>query len=143
MAKKKVKRVKARPPTKPARKKKAPVKKIVRAVKPVKRAAVAPAARRASSWLDEESNKPLIEKHARKLGTFVEALADGKVDEAEVQAQEKRLVKAMRDVESDLNPAQHAKVTRLLCELTAYDLMNILHAMAIEASMPKPGTWRP
>lgn len=92
-------------------------------------------AKTASSWLDAASEQPVIERYARRLESFVAAMADGKVDAAEVQAQETRLVKLMKDVEPQLSPAMHEKVTRLLCELTAYDLMRILHAM--EEARPK------
>ena len=88
-----------------------------------------------TSWLDDEGHRPAIEKHARRLAPFVEALADGKVDEGEVKAQERRLVKLMKEIEPELSPAMHAKVTQLLCELTAYDLMQILHTM--EQARPK------
>jgi hypothetical protein len=88
-----------------------------------------------SSWLDPKSDTPLIEEQARRLNTFVEALADGRVDKGEVAAQEARLVAAMKEVEPLLEPALHEKVTKLLCELTAYDLMNVLHVMG--TSRPK------
>ena len=35
----------------------------------------------------------------------------------------------MKEVEPHLDDALHAKVTQLLCELTAYDLMQMLHEM--------------
>lgn len=88
-----------------------------------------------SSWLDAESHQPVIDRYVRRLAPFVEAMADGKIDEAEVAAQEKRLVKLMKEVEPALSPALHPKVTQLLCELTAYDLMRILHSM--EQARPK------
>ncbi len=88
-----------------------------------------------SSWLDADSHQPVIDRYARRLAPFVEAMADGKIDDAEVAAQEKRLVKLMKEVEPALPPALHPKVTQLLCELTAYDLMRILHSM--EQARPK------
>jgi hypothetical protein len=71
----------------------------------------------------------LIEQYARQLDSFLETMADGRVDTSEIQAQEARLVALMREVEPQLDDALHEKVTRLLCELTAYDLMQMLHAM--------------
>jgi hypothetical protein len=35
----------------------------------------------------------------------------------------------MKEVEPQLDDAVHEKVTRLLCEMTAYNLMQMLHAM--------------
>jgi hypothetical protein len=90
---------------------------------------------RRSSWLDEDSNTPLIERYARRLKGFMDALADGHVDEAEVREQESRVAALMKEIEPQLDAAMHAKVTQLLCELTAYDLMQILHTM--EVSRPK------
>lgn len=88
-----------------------------------------------TSWLDAESHQPAIEDYARRLGPFVEAMADGKIDESEVQAQEKRLVKLMQEIEPSLPDDLHGKITQLLCELTAYNLMHILHQ--IEQARPR------
>ncbi len=55
-------------------------------------------------------------------------MADGMIDEGELRAQEKRLVQAMRETEPLLKASLHAKVTHLLCELTAYDLMQVMHS---------------
>lgn len=82
-----------------------------------------------SQWLDDQSGAPLIEQQSRKLTTFMDALADGRVDASELAAQEARLTAVMKEVEPQLSPELHAKVTELLCELTAYDLMQVLHAM--------------
>ena len=60
-----------------------------------------------SSWLDAESHHPVIDRYARRLAPFVEAMADGKIDEAEVTAQEKRLVKLMKEVEPELPGPLH------------------------------------
>lgn len=82
-----------------------------------------------TSWLDDDGNKSLIDSYARKLGPFLQAMADGKVDQRELAAQEKRLIKLMQEVEPRLSPELHEQVTHLLCELTAYDMMHILHTM--------------
>jgi hypothetical protein len=80
-------------------------------------------------WLDDKSGAPLIEKYARELGSFMEAVADGQVEDSEVKEQEGRLVQLMKEIEPKLDDALHAKVTRLLCELTAYDLMQVLNSL--------------
>jgi len=82
-----------------------------------------------SAWLDESSNVPIIAEKARRLESFLEAVADGVVDESEIQAQEARLVDLMKEVEPLLDDELHGKVTQLLCELTAYDLMQVMHTM--------------
>ncbi len=82
-----------------------------------------------SRWLDEKTDEPMIAEQAQRLETFLAAMADGRIDEAELQAQEQRLVQLMREVEPLLDEKLHAKVTQLLCELTAYDIMQAVHAM--------------
>jgi hypothetical protein len=82
-----------------------------------------------TSWFDEASNKPLIEEYAKQLDSFLQAMADGKIEAHELRDQEARLVALMKEVEPLLDDAQHAKVTRLLCELTAYDMMQLIFTM--------------
>ncbi len=85
------------------------------------------AARR--SWLDESTQEPLIDQYAQQLTSFLEAMADGRVDAAEVQRQEDNLVALMKEIEPQLDDEMHEKITRLLCELTAYNLMQTLHSL--------------
>lgn len=80
-------------------------------------------------WLDDKTGAVLIDDYARKLTSFMAALADGEVDDGEVKEQEARLTKLMKEVEPRLDDELHAKVTRLLCELTAFDIMQILNSM--------------
>ena len=81
------------------------------------------------SWLDAEARTPVIDLYAQQLDSFISTIADGKVDEQEVQSQEARLVKLMQEIEPQLDDVMHAKITQLLCELTAYDIMQVLHTM--------------
>jgi hypothetical protein len=83
--------------------------------------------KRKTPWFDDGSEAPLLAEYARKLDSFLDAVADGKVTSKELGAQEERLVGLMKEVEPMLSPEAHEKVTQLLCELTAYDLMNTLH----------------
>ena len=81
------------------------------------------------SWLDDSTQTPLIDSYVQKLGTFVDAMADGRVDDNELQSQEKRLVTLMKEIEPTLNDAQNGQVTKLLCELTAYNVMQTLNSL--------------
>ncbi len=102
------------------------------AKKTAKKVSKKPAAKSSAKrikWLDDKSGAPLIDGYARQLTSFMEAMADGEVDDSEVKAQESRLVKIMKEVEPKLDDALHGKVTQLLCELSAYDLMQILNSM--------------
>jgi hypothetical protein len=80
-------------------------------------------------WLDTTTNVPVIAEQAQRLESFISAMADGNVDESELANQEARLVAAVKAVEPLLNDEQHREVTRLLCELSAYDIMQILHSL--------------
>jgi len=82
-----------------------------------------------SSWFDEASNEPIINEHAQRLESFLDTMADGVVEEQELLAQEQRLVALMKEIEPQLSDELHEKVTRLLCELTAYDIMQSVYTM--------------
>jgi hypothetical protein len=82
-----------------------------------------------TSWFDESTDTPLIEQYARQLDSFLETMADGKVSDSEIKDQEKRLIGLMKEIEPKLDDAVHSKVTQLLCELTAYDLMQFVHSL--------------
>jgi len=86
------------------------------------------------SWLDDKAN-PQIDSYVQKLGTFVDAMADGHIDDREFADQESRLVASLKEVEPTLSEAQHAQVTKLLCELTAYNVMQTLNSL--QSSRPK------
>ena len=82
-----------------------------------------------TDWWDENSDLPWIDEQVRKLEHFIDAMADGVVEKTELETQQASLAAAMRDVEGELNDAQHAKVTRLLVELSAYNIMRTLHEL--------------
>jgi len=81
-----------------------------------------------TNWFDD-SELPIIEEQVHKLESFTEAMADGVIEKQELERQQDSLVQAMRDVEAELNDDQHAKVTRLLVELSAYNVMRLLHEL--------------
>lgn len=81
------------------------------------------------SWLDEGTGAAFIDEKVRELEHFTASMADGVIEKAELEKQESSLVEAMKDAEGDLNDAQHAKVTRLLVELSAYNVMRTLHEL--------------
>ena len=81
------------------------------------------------SWFDEKTHVPVIDDQVHKLSSFVEAMKDGVIDAKELEQQTASLVKAMEAVEGELNDSQHQKVTRLLIELSAYNIMRLLHEL--------------
>jgi hypothetical protein len=80
-------------------------------------------------WFDEKTHMPVIDEQVHKLSAFVDAMEDGVIDKAELEKQTASVVAAMEDVEHDLNDAQHQKVTRLLVEMSAYNVMRLLHEL--------------
>jgi hypothetical protein len=78
-------------------------------------------------WFDDATEAPMLAEYARKLDSFCDAVADGRVTTGELEAQEKRLVALMKELELHLSDEAHEKVTQLLCEVTAYDLMQTMH----------------
>src|SRR4051794_29913230 len=50
------------------------------------------------SWLDS-SDAPLINQYTEELTTFIDAMADGRIEAAELAQQEARLQKLMKEVE--------------------------------------------
>ncbi len=82
-----------------------------------------------ASWLDAKKQTPVIEEAARQMESFVTAMADGIIEAHELKQQEERLVALMKEIEPLLDDDMHEKITKLLCELTVYDLMQILHTM--------------
>jgi hypothetical protein len=83
------------------------------------------------NWLDDATQTPLIDDYVQQLSTFIETMADGRVDPAELTQQEARLVALLKDIEPKLDDALHAAVTRLLCELTAYNVMRTLTSLQV------------
>jgi predicted transcriptional regulator len=81
-----------------------------------------------TSWFDD-SDLPIIDEQVQKLESFTQAMSDGVVEKRELEQQQNSLITAMKAVESGLDDAQHAKVTRLLAELSAYNVMRLLHEL--------------
>lgn len=84
------------------------------------------------SWFDDKTDLPVIDEQVHKLETFTEAMADNVVSNKELEAQQESLVRAMKAVESGLSDEQHAQVTRLLIELSAYNIMRLVHELQAE-----------
>ena len=62
------------------------------------------------------------------------------MDKQELEDQEARLVSAMKDIEGQLSDEQHEKITRVLLELTAYDIMRMMHEIQTERLRRKFGS---
>ncbi|MEO8369766.1 MAG: hypothetical protein ABI806_11230 [Candidatus Solibacter sp.] len=81
------------------------------------------------NWFDEHTKHAVIDEQVEKLQSFADAMADGIIQRQELDAQERSLVAVMQEVEGLLTDEQHAKVTRLLVELSAYNVMRTLHEL--------------
>ena len=85
-----------------------------------------------ASWFDDKAEHPVIQEQVSKLASFTSALEDGVISKKEMAGQEQRVVAAMKKVEGELNDDLHSKVTTLLVEMTAYNVMRLLHELQVE-----------
>ena len=85
-----------------------------------------------ASWFDDRAEHPVIQEKITKLESFINAMADGVVEKTELEGQEQRLTAAMKRLEPELNDDLHSKVTGVLVELTAYNVMRLLHELQAE-----------
>jgi hypothetical protein len=81
-----------------------------------------------TSWFDD-ADLPIIDEQVQKLESFTQAMADGVIEKQELERQQESLTRVMKAVESDLTDAQHERVTKLLVELSAYNIMRLLHEL--------------
>lgn len=73
-------------------------------------------------WFDE-NNRMAFDRYYQQMTSWQQAIADGRVDLAEVEGQARRVADGLRALEPTLTDEQHARVTELLGELA------VLHAM--------------
>ena len=85
-----------------------------------------------ASWFDDRTEHALIHEKLAELESFTSALADGVVSKQELTGQEERLITAMKALETTLTDEQHASATTVLVELTAYNVMRLLHELQSE-----------
>lgn len=85
-----------------------------------------------TSWFDERAEHPVIQEQMTRLESFTNAMADGVVSRDELKAQEDRLTAAMKQLEPLLNDELHTDVTSVLVELSAYNVMRLLHELHAE-----------
>ena len=85
-----------------------------------------------TSWFDDQAKHPVIDEQMQKLESFTSALADGVVSKEELSGQEQRLTAALKKLEAELSDDLHAKVTTVLVELSAYNVMRLLHELHAE-----------
>ncbi len=95
----------------------------------------APQVNPSSAWFDAAKHASLLAEMAKRTESFLATMADGRADRSELATQEKRLVALMAEIEPQLTPDLHAKVTELLCELTVYDFMQAMGSL--EQARPK------
>ena len=85
-----------------------------------------------ASWFDDRAEHPTLHERVEKLESFTAAMADGMVDKTELEGQEQRLSAAMKQLEPKLNDELHDQVTKVMIELTAYNIMRLLHELQAE-----------
>ena len=71
----------------------------------------------------------MIDQYVQRLGSFLDAMADGRIEASELKTQEDRVVALMKTIEPELSDELHEQVTHLLCELSAYNIMHTIHQL--------------
>lgn len=87
-------------------------------------------------WLDPKSNHPLLKEYAEKMQSYLTAIADGVIEDHELQDQEQRVAALMAQVEPRLDDETHELVTQLLIETAVYDMLQVM--MSMQQSRPTP-----
>jgi predicted transcriptional regulator len=87
-----------------------------------------------TNWFDDKADHPVIQEQVTKLTSFTSAMEDGVVSTQELHGQEQRVIAAMKKIEGELNDDLHSKVTTLLVEMSAYNVMRLLHELQVEHS---------
>jgi hypothetical protein len=85
-----------------------------------------------ASWFDDKAEHPVIQEQVKKLASFTSAMEDGVISTQELNGQEQRVIAAMKKVEGELSDDLHSKVTTMLVEMTAYNVMRLLHELQVE-----------
>jgi len=85
-----------------------------------------------TSWFNERADHPALHERVEKLESFTTAMADGVVDRNELDGQEQRLTAAIKQLEPQLSDELHEQVTSVMLELTAYNIMRLLHELQTE-----------
>jgi hypothetical protein len=85
-----------------------------------------------TSWFDDLSEHPMIQERVEKLKSFTDALADGVISKQELAGQETRLAVVLKSLEPELSDELHRKVSTVLIELSAYNVIRTLHELQTE-----------
>ncbi len=85
-----------------------------------------------ASWFDDSTEVPNLAQKVQELESFTNAMADGTISTEELDAQQDRLITAMKTVEAELSDTEHEMVTVMLVEMTAYDIMRTVHELQRE-----------
>jgi hypothetical protein len=85
-----------------------------------------------AGWFDPNTNELEFSGYFDKMESWQRALADGKVEAAEVRAQAERVAGLLKDLEPKLDDALHARVTQVLYELAVLYGMQALAEMTLQ-----------
>jgi len=86
-----------------------------------------------TSWFDETIQQANFGAYMEQMDSWQAALADGKIDPEEIQAQAQRVSDLLRALEPKLDDALHAELTTLFRELA------VLYGMERMAEMTVTG----
>lgn len=94
-----------------------------------------------ASWFNEETNEVYSAQFFQRMESWQRAIADGKIDAAEIQAQGERVTDLLKRVEASVSDEAHAKLTETFSELA---VLQGMQAYAIQQHIgenaPNPST---
>ena len=82
------------------------------------------------SWFDPESNEAMFSKYLEQMESWQNALADGKVQPEELQAQAGKVSEMLRVLEPKLSDELHQEVSQVMYEWSVLQAMDRLLELA-------------
>jgi hypothetical protein len=100
-----------------------------------------PPAELPTSWFSEETNEVYSAQFFQRMESWQRAIADGKIDPTEIQAQGERVMDLLKRAETSVSDEAHAKLTETFSELAVLQGMQAYAIQQhISENAPNPST---
>lgn len=87
------------------------------------------------SWFDPQTTGPSFDRYVEQMASWQAALADGKVEPHEIEAQAERVAALLRALEPKLSDELHEELTTIFYELAVlYGMERLASATAQEGA---------
>lgn len=85
-----------------------------------------------TSWFDPEQGPLHLAEYFQRMGSWQQAIADGKITPEEIRDQSHRVIALLKEVEPLVNETEHQLVTETLYEMA---VLQAMQASAITSSL--------